>query len=175
MLILRGIIRIVHVRIQPYEMSREIYDGTASHIQLDATSEPRLWIMNVVLSDEPAMAERDEIGAAMTEFSDNYEGRLILSIGFEGPAVQVSTQTIMDLVARLTCMKPENVKKLKGCLVKPRQMTSQESTLATLFKTWYAMTATLLVTSNATSQERFVARLVERERMKRIRRESSLK
>lgn len=130
--------------------------------------------MNVVLSDEPSMAERDEIGAAMTEFSDNYEGRLILSIGFEGNEVQVSTQTIMDLVARLTCMKPKDVRKVKGCIVKPREMASQKTKLATLFKTWYAMTVTLLVTSNVTSQERFVTRLVERERTKRMRRESSL-
>ena len=154
-------------------MSHEIYNGTVSRIQLDTTSEPRLRIMNVVLSDEPPITERDEIGAAMTEFLDSYEGRLVLSIGFEGNELQVSTQTIMDLVARITCMKPRNVKKLKGCLVKPRKMTPKESKLATLFKTLYAMTVTLLVTSNPTSQERFVTRLVERERTKRIRREAS--
>ena len=157
-----------------YEMSHEVYNSATSRIQLDITSEPRLKIMNVVLSDEPPVAERDALKVAMTEFLDTYNGRLVLCIGFEGPDVMVSTQTIVDLVARLVGVA-SHMKKVKGCLVKPRRMTSKETTLATLFRALYPTSFAFLVTSTVTVQDKFVEKLVKREEMKRLKREPTIK
>ena len=154
-------------------MSDTIFTGTSSLIQMKTTSEARLNIIDVTLTSEPSVTERDEIGATIIKFLDTYEGRLIVVVGFDGPEVQVSSDTITDLVGRLTCMKPQHLKMVKGCLVKPREMTSQGATLAALFKRLYSMKLTLLVTSKEDSQKRFIQKLIDREHEKRMKREAS--
>tara|TARA_B110001450_G_scaffold207090_1_gene197373 strand:- start:4647 stop:5042 length:396 start_codon:yes stop_codon:yes gene_type:complete len=129
--------------------------------------------MKITLSGDSDIAERDQLDMVITNFMNAYEKRIVITIGFEGPIVNVSRQTIVDLVARLVGIKSENVRKVKGCLITPRGMTSNETSLATLFTTLYSTRCAFLVTDNVTAQNVFVHKLIEREKRKRMKRESS--
>jgi len=137
-------------------------------LELKETSEDRLKLLTLTIKNGFDM---DSVHDQLKSFVKAYEGRLVIVIGFEGEDVEATRNTIINVAGRLLTSEADVVQKIKGCLVKPRSMSSNEKTLMTLFNTMYVSRRPFLVTCKENKQEAFVKKLVDREQEKRLKRE----
>ena len=139
---------------------------------VEDTAEARLKCLRLTLSkNNPDTTELDTLATTLRSFVPSFEGRLVVTVDFDGPPVNTSRETIVAVAALLMTADPTNVRKVKGVVVRPRVMTSNESALASLFHTLYVSRCPFKITSSTATRDAFVERLVQRERTKRLRRE----
>ena len=141
---------------------------------LRLTEEPRLRVVDVVFTTPPTAQTIDLLADALERFGRSYEDRIVLVLSFDTPElISASHEMVALTTTRLLGLSAEVMRKVKGCLVKPRRLSSTDIALKNLLVASLATSTrkAFEVTSSTDAQERFLQRLVERERAKRLRKE----
>lgn len=134
------------------------------------TAEARLKRLIITVSKNPEPTDLDALERQLHTFMATFEGRLVVVINFDGPPIVTSKPTVLAIVALLSTMDAKRAKTIKGVVVCPRDMSSRETSLATLFRSLYVARTPLEITSDVAKQTAFVERLIKREAEKRMRR-----
>ena len=137
-------------------------------LELQETSEDRLKLLTLIIKNG---FDVNHVHDQLKTFTTTYDSRSVVVVGFEGEVVEVTRSTIISVASLLIASEAHMKKKIKGILVKPRSMTSNEQTLMTLFNTMYVSRRPILVTCKESKQEAFIKKLVDRETEKRLKRE----
>ena len=148
-------------------MTTTIQEDALADLWLESTSEPRLRVLRVCLKQSPTTADVERISDVLNAFCETYEGRLVGHMTFAGDLIKTSKQIVITLIGRLMNAGTNVNRVLKGFVIEPRTMDSNVAVLKTLFVTMYPTRRAFNVVTDPRKSQRFIERLVARERYKR--------
>ena len=140
---------------------------------LEPTSEARLRVLHVVCHTTPTPPVIETLATNIEGFVQTYEGRLVVTLAFDGDEVVPTQPMILSIAGRISTAPSATLKKIKGVLVKPRAaMGPTEEALKNLFVRMapLLMRKAFQVTCDTEEERKFVQRLVAREAQKRAKR-----
>ena len=140
-------------------------------ITVDSTSEPRLRVLRVDVSELPSPDTLADVATVVTSFARDCEGRLVLHVRHTDntPLAPLDLPRLVAVVSKLLEARDVIDAKLKGTVVETQGVDALVDASKTLFLTLYQPRRPFDIVGTPAARAAFVDALVAQEREKRCR------